>query len=362
MKATQGVGPEGATEPAEGSGSEANASPALNLDGLLRRVGARSSDEVATAGVMERFGIVALWVVMIVVFSILKPQLFPTAANFQTIFGTQAVMLITTLGLLFPLIVGEFDLSVAATMGFAAVLVAVLDTHVHMPILVAVVVTVGAAAAIGAVNGCLVVLARVPSFIATLATSTVLGGLSYAISGSDTVGGVSRSLVHVVSHPIFGLPLVFYYAIAFCLFVWYLIEHTPVGRHMQFLGANGEVARLTGLRVARIRGASLVACAVVAGCAGVFQSGMIGAADPGAGPSYLLPAFSGAFLGATAIRPGRFNAWGTAVAVFFLATGVTGLELLGLKDWVQDVFYGISLLFAVLISAVAQRRRELRAG
>lgn len=155
--------------------------------------------------------------------------------------------------------------------------------------------------------------------------------------------------------------MAFFVGLALCAEVWYVLQHTPLGRHLVFVGEGREVARLNGLPVSGIRVGALVTCsliAAVAAVAGVLQAGVVGAADPGGGASYLLPAFAGAFLGATSIRPGRFNAWGSFVAVYFLVTGITGLELLGLSGWVQDVFYGGSLVVAVAFARLAGRRRQ----
>jgi ribose transport system permease protein len=119
-----------------------------------------------------------------------------------------------------------------------------------------------------------------------------------------------------------------------------------------------DVARLTGIGVARYRTAALVYGSVVASIAGVLLVGTLGSSDPTIGPTYLLPVFASVFLGATTITPGRFNAWGTVAAVYFLTTGVTGLELLGLSGWVNQVFYGAALILAATFSRVVTRRRQ----
>src|SRR5262249_28333055 len=92
--------------------------------------------------------------------------------------------------------------------------------------------------------------------------------------------------------------------------------------------------------------------------AGLLLAGTVGGADPTAGASFLLPAYSAAFLGATTITPGRFNPWGTLIAVYFLVTGISGLQLLGLSDWIQQVFYGATLVFAVTLSRLVELRRR----
>ncbi len=144
-------------------------------------------------------------------------------------------------------------------------------------------------------------------------------------------------------------------------FIWYVLRYTPLGQYLLFVGRSREVARLSGLNVAGIRFGSFVAAGLVAGLAGVVLAGTVGSADPTVGTTFLLPAYSAAFLGATTITPGRFNPLGTLVAVYFLVTGITGLQILGLSDWVQQVFYGISLLFAVTISVLARRRSRAAA-
>ena len=310
---------------------------------------------------VERYGILIVWIAVIVLFSILRPSTFPTTVNFETIFSTQAVLLVMTLGLIVALTAGEFDLSIGATMGFGAVLVAWLNVNHHWPIGWAVVATLVFGIVFGLFNAFLVVNIGVPSLVATLGTGTLLGGVGFGITNSVTIGGISSKLVDTASKQIFGLTVAFYVGLAGVVILWYVLEYTPLGRHLLFVGESREVARLAGLRVDAIRAGSLVASAAVATFAGVVQAGSIGAADPGGGTSYLLPAFAGAFLGQTAIRPGRFNAWGTFVAVYFLVTGITGLQLLGYVGWVQDVFYGGSLVVAVALGRLAARRRIVEA-
>lgn len=310
---------------------------------------------------LERFGILVVWGAVIVLFSILKPSTFPTTVNFQTIFGTQAVLLVMTLGLLIALTAGEFDLSIGAVMGFGAIMVAWLNVIHHWPIGGAVLATLVFGVGFGAVNAFLVVRIGVPSLVATLGTGTLLGGVGFGISNSVTIGGISSTLINAASRQLFGLPIAFYVALGAVVLLWYVLEYTPIGRYMLFVGEGREVARLAGIRVDAIRAGSLIACSLVATFAGVMQAGTIGAADPGGGTAYLLPAFAGAFLGQTAIKPGRFNAWGTFVAVYFLVTGITGLQLLGYVGWVQDVFYGGSLVVAVALGRLAARRRAVRA-
>ncbi len=306
----------------------------------------------------ERYGILVLWAVIIVVFSILRPNTFATSSNFETIFGTQAVQLVITLGLIVSLTAGEFDLSVASVMGFSATVIAWLNVNHHWALLPAIVMTLIVGLMIGSINAFLVVRIGVSSLIVTLGMGTLLSGVGYGISNSVTIGGISQTLLNAMQNTVFGLPIAFYVGLFICIVLWYVLGYTPLGRHLLFVGEGREVARLAGLRVDSMRALALITTALICTIAGIMQAGVVGAADPGGGPPYLLPAFAGAFLGQTVINPGRFSPWGVFVATYFLVTGITGLQLLGGAGWVQDVFYGGALVIAVTLARlVASRRR-----
>ncbi|MGH8973676.1 MAG: ABC transporter permease, partial [Acidimicrobiia bacterium] len=211
----------------------------------------------------------------------------------------------------------------------------------------------------GALNGGLVVLLRLDPFVTTLGSATFVAGVVLWISGSETIGGVSPGLVEaVVVDEVLGVPLAFFYGLVLCGVVGYVFERTIPGRRLLFVGRSRSVARLSGVRVGWLRFGAFATSATVAAGAGVLYAGTTGGADPSSGANFLLPAFAGAFLGATAIRPGRFNPWGSFVAVYFLATGITGLQLLGAESFVQQLFYGGALVVAVALSRLAAGRRE----
>ncbi|HJS97240.1 MAG TPA: ABC transporter permease [Solirubrobacteraceae bacterium] len=306
----------------------------------------------------ERYGILALWAIIIVFFSLLRPHTFPTSSNFETIFGTQAVQLVITLGLIVSLTAGEFDLSVASVMGFAATMVAWLNVNHHWALIPAIIATLVAGLIIGGFNAFVIVRIGVSSLIVTLGVGTFLSGLGFGISNSVTIGGISQNLITAMQTTFLGLPIAFYIGLLICILLWYALGYTPFGRHLLFVGEGRDVARLAGLRVDSMRALALITTTMICTIAGIMQAGVVGAADPGGGPPYLLPAFAGAFLGQTVINPGRYSAWGVFVATYFLVTGITGLQLLGAQGWVQDVFYGGALVIAVTLARLAARRRQ----
>jgi ribose transport system permease protein len=305
----------------------------------------------------EGFALVGVWIIIIIVFSLVKPDLFPTTANLSNMLGSQAVLLILALGLMIPLRVGDYDLSVASSLNLSAMIVAVLNTQHHWGVGYAAIVGVLAAMAVGVTNGLIIVRFNIDPFIVTLGVSTVVQGLIYLISGSATITGVSSSLsTAVLDEPFLSIPVDFYYAIALCAVLWYVFDYTPLGQRLLFLGQNRDMARLNGIGVGRLRVTALIASATIAGLAGVVYAGTTASSDPVSGQGFLLPAFAACYLGSTTLKVGRFNPWGTTIAVYFLVTGITGLQLLGAQQYVQQLFYGGALVIAVVASTLVKSR------
>jgi ribose transport system permease protein len=323
---------------------------------------ARVRSRPLMADLAERYALLVAWAVTCVIFGILRPDTFLTTSNFTTIFGSQAILVVMTLALLVPLTAGDYDLSVAATMGLSAMTLAILNVNHHWSIWTAIVAALAVGLVVGLVNGALVVLLDIDSLIATLGTSTFIAGVILWISNSQTISGISDQLINVVVVDRFlGIPLEFYYGITLGLVMLYVFEFMPVGRRLLFVGRGRNVARLSGIRVSRLRWGALATSGVISAFAGVLYAGTLGSADPTSALSFLLPAFAAAFLGATTIMPGRFNPIGSIAAVYFLVTGITGLQLLGVQTFVQQLFYGGALVLAVALSQFA-RRRDARAA
>jgi ribose transport system permease protein len=307
---------------------------------------------------LSRYAVVIVLVAMFAVFSVLLPDTFFTLGNFTTLANSQAVLLILSLALIFPLSVGEFDLSIASNLGFGGILTGYLNGVAHWPLLPVIIFVLVVGAIVGAVNGFFVVNLGVNAFIVTLATGTVLTGLTIWVSGGQILSNISPALVNTITTTVGGLAVPVYIALAFVLLLWYLYEYTPLGRYLTFIGLGVEVARLAGLPVKSLRFGAFVAAGLMAAGCGILAVGLLGSADPSASAGYLLPAYAGAFLGTTAIKPGRFNAWGTVVALALLVVGVTGLQLLGAAGWVEQVFNGTALVIAVTFARLVSRQNR----
>lgn len=304
----------------------------------------------------NRYGLLVAWALLIIVFGALRPETFLTTSNFQTMLSSQAVLLVLTLGLLPSLAVAAYDLSVAGVLGISLVLIGWLNVVHGWPILLAIAVALAVGTVVGGINAWVIVVLGIDSIVATLGMSTLLTGVALGLNDLS-VSGVSQPLIDAARTDVFGLQLAFYYALGLTIVMWYVFTFTPLGRYLFFVGAGGDVARLSGIPVTRIRVGALVFTGFVSALSGVLLAGTLGGADPTTGPTFLLPAFAAAFLGATAIMPGRFNPWGTFIGVYFLTTGITGLQLLGLSGYIEQVFFGGSLVIAVVLTRLVALRR-----
>ncbi|TYC61854.1 ABC transporter permease [Rhodobacterales bacterium] len=306
----------------------------------------------------ERFALVFSWLLLIVLFGALMPDSFLSWRNFSTMFGSQAVLVVLTLAIVIPLTSGDFDLSGASILTMSSMIIAVLNVKLGWPIVPVLLIALLTGAVIGAVNAFFVLYFRIHSLIVTLGVGTFVNGLILWISNSQTISGVSMDLVEwVIINRLFGIPLAFFYAVGLAVVLWYVMEFTIPGRKLLFVGRAREVARLNGINVTRVRATSFVVSGTVSALAGLLYAGMTGSADPLSGLNLLLPAFAAAFLGATSIVPGRFNAFGSLISVYFLVTGITGLTMLGANTYVQNLFYGGALVIAVSLSQLVRNRQ-----
>lgn len=309
-------------------------------------------------GLLSRVAVLGVWAAMLGVYIGLEPHKILQVATFQSIFGSQLPLVFIALAALCTFVVGEFDLSVASILGLSATIVPILTVLHGYNVAVASLIALGVGVLAGVVNAFVVVVVGVDGFIVTLGSGTALLGIALWISNSIPVSGLSVSFSRVALTNFFGLPLSFYYGLGIALVFAYVVSFTPLGRHMTFVGANREVARLAGVRVDRIRFCSYVFSAAIASLGGVLVSAALGGFDASSSGGYLLPGLSAVFLGTAVIQPGRFNPLGTMVGVYFLASGILGLQLLGIGGWIVNVFYGLALVIAVSISSLVRRRRR----
>lgn len=300
---------------------------------------------------IERYAVLIILCLVVAVFSVLEPTTFATKTNFTSILQEQSVLACLCLGLLFPLAVGEFDLSVGYVLGFTAVEGAALGGKAHLGGVPVILIVLATGALIGVVNGVLVSRFKVHSLIATLGTGFGVSALTVGVSGSQTLfAGIPPVIGTITNTAILSLQSSVWLVLALSVIVYLILVHTPFGRQIYAVGGSERVARLAGIRTNAIKISAFTLAGFFSAVSGLMQLGESGSGNPSFGVNLLLPAFAAIFLGATTVRPGYFNVWGTIVAILLLAGGFAGLNLDGVPLWVEPLFDGVVLLVAVLLA------------
>jgi len=304
------------------------------------------------------YGLVILTVFLIVLFSILLPNTFPTVLNLRAILSDKAIIAMLSLAAMIPMVAGRIDLTVGYGIVLWHILAISLQVNYGVPWPAAVMIVVVLGAITGVLNGILVEVAKIDAFIATLGTGTVLYAIALWHSGGRQVVGELDPQFYLLSGQwVLGLPITGFYVLAISLVMWVVLEFTPVGRYLYAIGANQKAAELNGIPTRKFVVGAFVASGTLAAIAGVLLASKLRIGQASVGLEFLLPALVGAFLGSTTIKPGRVNVWGTIIGVVILAVGISGIQQFGGSFWVEPLFNGSTLLIAIGIAGYAQRKK-----
>lgn len=306
------------------------------------------------------YGLVILAVFLMVLFSVLLPDTFPTMLNLRAILSDKSIIALLSLAAMVPMAAGRIDLTVGYGIVLWHILAISLQTLYGFPWPIAILVVLLLGALVGFLNGLLVEIARIDSFIATLGTGTILYALAlWHTGGRQMVGLLPDGFYAVNGTFVLGLPITAYYILCIALVLWLVLEFTPIGRFLYAIGANQRAAELNGIPTRKFVVGAFVVSGVMTALAGVLLASKLRIGQASVGLEFLLPALVGAFLGSTTIKPGRVNVWGTMVGVAILAIGISGIQQFGGSFWVEPMFNGVTLLVAIGIAGYAQRRKKI---
>jgi ribose transport system permease protein len=298
---------------------------------------------------LRRYGTLLALALIVLVFAIASPRAFGSVANLVNITQQMALLAIVAIGATLVMVLGEFDLSVSAVVSWGGISAVVLfGAGLGLPVTIALVLV--STILMGAVSGFLVARFAVPSFIATLAFGTVIGGFTFWISNGATLfSGIPPAFRDLGRGMVLGVPVPTLWLIGVALIFWLLLDQTEFGRRLYAIGGNREAARLVGLPVRRDMIVAFALCAGLSGLAGLLLTARLGSAHPTGGGGYLLQAYAAVFLGMTAFREGEPSVLGTLVGAAIIAVISNGLTILGVPSFLQDVMTGAIILAAVLI-------------
>jgi ribose transport system permease protein len=335
-----------AAQPPSDGGADQQPPAGPGAGGAVRRV--------SNPGILlvRRLGLVIFGLAMIALFSGLSPNAFFTHGTLISVITAEAVPMMLALAVTITLRLHDLDVSFAAIMILTAAVFAELLVADHVNLAVAIIAALAIGLLAGLVNGFMVVVLKLSSFIATLGTMSVAEGVALSISHSTILTGLPAALTTTMQNGPGGVPLGAIIGWALLIVLWLVFEYTPFGRYLLFIGGNRTAAELLGLPVRRVRITAYALTGVLYASTGIVLAGMLGSVDPTSDATFLLSPLAAAFLGTTVFQLGRFNAWGTAVSIYVLAAISTGLQILGASAWVGDVFEGGALIVAIALSRI----------
>lgn len=313
--------------------------------------------DVRLRAFLERFSLLIVFALVLVTFSVLRPETFATTGNVTSILDQAAPLIVMAAGLVVVLVMREFDLSIASVAGGSAAVAVSLMAYQDVSTPVAVAAGVGFGLMVGFLNGVLVAIVGIPSFIATLATGSVVAGVETAVANTTIFEGLNQSYINLTAGAFAGIPIAVVVAGVISVLIGTALRFSVFGRHATAIGDNQAAAMLVGLPVTRDRIIAFSLCGGAAGVAGILLTSRAMSYYPEPGAGLLLAAYAATFLSLSLGHGWRFNVLGTVVGVVFLGTITTGLTMLDKPAWQAAVVQGLVLLVAVTALARKQIHR-----
>ena len=319
------------------------------------------------ATVLRRYGTLIGFAAILIFFSISLPDTFLTGRNWLNISQQVSMLTVVAASMTLVMVMGDFDLSVGSMASLAGIIAAMLFT-LGYPVWAAVAIALLVGLVGGTINGVLVSLIGIMPFIATLATLTVFSGAAFLISGGKTIfgrdipesfSGFARAGVPLgeFGGQMLKLPYLTVVGLATVAIVWILLEQTTFGRRLYAIGGNQEAARLSGVRVKRLRLIAFALTGAGAALAGLMYASRVASANPTQGSGLMLTAIAAVFLGMTMSEEGEPRVHATLIGVLILGVLDNGLTQMSVNSYVRDILVGVIILAAVASSSLWKRLR-----
>jgi ribose transport system permease protein len=313
-----------------------------------------SQHSLSGSRLIRSYGTVFAGLLIVVGFCVLSLDTFATWGNIINISRQICFLVILALGATLVMAVGEYDLSVGAVVSLAGVVAAKLAV-IGLPIWISFAVPVVIAFFIGLINGWLITRFRVLSFITTMAMGTVLGGITFWLTGGATVfENIPDAFRYPGQTSWAGIPLLTIYMLGLTVVFWFVMAHTAFGRRLYALGGNETATRVAGVNVGFHKTLAFALCGALAAITGVLMSSRLGSAHPTSGNGLFLPAYAAAFLGMTAFKEGIPNIWGTFVGAAIIGILANGLTILEVPTFMQDILTGFIVIAALIMQRLGR--------
>jgi len=292
-------------------------------------------------------------VVMSVVLALASDK-FLTATNLLTIIKQISIQSIVAIGMTMIIITGNIDLSVGSLVALASVSCAMLMKG-GVPTVISLVLTVIISGAFGLLSGGVTAKLKLHSFLVTLALMQAIRGLAQTITGGYPIAGFDKSFGEISSGTVFGIPLLVIYMVVFYVIFIYIMKYTEFGRSIYAIGGNEESARLSGIKVERVKTMVFVISSMLCGVAGILLTAKVRSGDPTCANAWEMDTIAGAIIGGTNMSGGEGTLGGTIIGLLFVGILSNGMVLLGVNAYMQSVIKGLVIFGAVIINSIQKR-------
>lgn len=272
----------------------------------------------------------------------LRPNTLLTLLRQASIYGIIAI------GMVFVITSSGIDLSVGAVVGLSGVLVAMGLTN-GLGIGVAIILSLIGCIIVGLFNGILVHDFRVPPFIATLASMTIVRNAILLITGARTISNLPQNFMRLASGAVFGIPNLFLVWLIVIVIAYFIATKTVFGRNIYSYGSNKEAARLSGINIRRTLYGVYIFSAILCGIAGILLTARLGNGVSTSGMGYELDAIAASVVGGASLDGGEGSVIGTALGALIMATLRQGGTLLGMNSFIVEIIIGSLIALAVII-------------
>ncbi|WP_424974415.1 ABC transporter permease [Dinoroseobacter sp. S124A] len=289
-------------------------------------------------------------IALVILFYSINPR-FLSTPNVLNLLRQSAVLLIVASGLTFVILLGSIDLSIGAVVTFSAIVTSLMLSVVEAPAFVAITVGIISAVGVGLINGFLIVLGRIPSFVATLGTMTILGGATVWLTGGRNVLFRDETMRWLASGSTIGIvPNVALWAIIIFAILAFVGTRSHLGRLIMATGAAPTTTMLSGYNVVRIKVIAFVLSALAAGIGGVLMVARTSAGTIRMGDDLLLDGIAAVVIGGTALSGGSGGVHKTIIGVAIIAIVKNGLNIAQVHPYTQTVLTGLIVIFAVALT------------
>jgi ribose transport system permease protein len=303
---------------------------------------------------LKRWGTILGFVLLCLVFAILRPDVFPRWQNIRNVIEQIATLAIVSAGVTVVMITGDFDLSVGSLASLVGVATAFLMKS-GLGVLPSIITGLNLGICGGLINGVLVAYGGLSAFVATLATMTAYGGVSLLVTNGATIFGLSESFRWIGQGTLGPIPIPVFFMVLVIFLIWVLLEQTTYGRRLYAIGGNSEASYLSGINVRLSRLLAFAFSGLGAAMGGIVLTSRLFSAHPQAGNPFMLNAAAAVFLGMTVFREGEAHILGTILGVLIMGVLGNGLNILGVNTYVQSILTGVIIILAVLMSSLAKK-------